>query len=71
MKLADLTLEDLEALTDCAARETQMRKAVYPRQIERGKMTQEMADEELRCMQAITGLLKALRDEKAGFQELF
>lgn len=71
MKLKELKLEDLEAMADCAARETQLRKAVYPRQIERGKMTQETAEEELRCMQGIAGLLKSLRDEKAGFQELF
>lgn len=37
----------------CAEREVKMRKRVYPRWVEQGRMTQEKADEEIALMEAI------------------
>lgn len=37
----------------CVRRELAMRKAVYPRQVAAGRMTQETADKELAAMQAV------------------
>ena len=38
---------------DCAEREVRMRRRVYPRWIEAGRMTQEQADREIAVMAAI------------------
>lgn len=37
----------------CATRELSMRKKVYPRWVEQGRMTQQQADKEIACMAAI------------------
>lgn len=65
----DLTADDLAAMRACAAREASMRVRVYPKLIAAGRMTPEMADEELLQMQTITALLTHLRDKAAGVQE--
>lgn len=38
---------------ECAKRELAMRKKVYPRWVEQGRMTQQKADREIACMSAI------------------
>jgi hypothetical protein len=47
-------------LAKCAADEVYMRRQVYPRWVERGRMTKERAEREIAMMQAITDQL--LRD---------
>jgi hypothetical protein len=67
--IEDLTAEELETMRLCAAREAAMRERVYPKQIEAGRMTPTMADEELRTMQGIEWTLAKLRDKAAGVRE--
>jgi len=69
MKRTKLTADDLEAMRACASREVAMRKTVYPKHIDAGKMTEEKASEEVRLMEGITHLLGELRDEAAGVRE--
>jgi hypothetical protein len=64
-----LAADDLEAMRACAAREAAMRERVYPKQIAAGRMTPEMADEELLQMKTIAALLTYLRDKAAGVRE--
>lgn len=45
-------------LLACAEREVSMRKRVYPRWVEIGRLTQAKADHEIACMQAIAALLR-------------
>ena len=49
-----------QELAKCAADEVYMRRQVYPRWVERGRMTKERAEREIAMMQAITDQL--LRD---------
>jgi hypothetical protein len=37
----------------CAEREAKMRRRVYQRWVEQGRMTQKQADHEIACMEAI------------------
>lgn len=46
-----MDIETIKKLKDCCAREAALRKNVYPKWVETGKMTQEKADEEIRLMQ--------------------
>ncbi len=46
---------------NCAMREVEKRKAVYPRLIAAGKMTNEKAQAEIECMQSIVETLKGFR----------
>lgn len=55
-----LTLKDLAAEAEC---ELNMRKGVYPRQIERGAMKREDAERRIGDMQAIVQALKFLAEK--------
>lgn len=44
---------DLETQLECVKREIAMRKRVYPRWIEQGRMTQKKADDEIAAMEAV------------------
>lgn len=65
-----LTVDDLDALVACAAREAKLREAVYPKFVRTGRMTPDKADQEIRHMEAIAAILRHLRDRAAGVQEL-
>lgn len=43
----------MDDMINCAKRELAMRKAVYPRQLSRGRISQGVADHEIDCMEAI------------------
>lgn len=62
--------DDLEAMRACAAREAEMRRRVYPKFVDSGRMTPDKADSELLQMEAIAALLTHLRDRAAGVREL-
>ena len=47
----------LAQLAACAAREVMMRRRVYPRWVQHGRMSQEKADAEIAMMQAIADML--------------
>jgi hypothetical protein len=51
----------------CAERELKLRKRVYPRRIEAQRMTQDLADREVRMMEAIVGTLEALAQKERLF----
>ena len=55
LRPADVPLTDMIA---CAKRELLMRKRVYPRRVEAGRMTQAEADKELAVMAAILARLE-------------
>lgn len=42
----------------CVARELKLRKQCYPRWVARGNMTQEKADREIACMEAVLETLQ-------------
>jgi hypothetical protein len=48
----------------CVAREVKLRQAVYPGQIQRGKMSAQEADREIRRMEAVLEYLKAAREAR-------
>lgn len=48
-----------QSMRACVEREIKYRKRVYPRQISKGKMTQEKADTEIKVMEAVLELIKA------------
>lgn len=50
--------ELLKEYVECAKRETRLRRSVYPRLIDSGKMTKEQADKEIHLMQVIKNSLK-------------
>jgi hypothetical protein len=51
----------IEEQVTCAERELRMRERVYPRQVASGKMTDQLAERELRAMTAIVATLRRLR----------
>jgi hypothetical protein len=53
------TLPDLIA---CATRETKMRRRVYPRWVEQGKMQSDTANREIAMMETIAEILTRLQD---------
>lgn len=55
----------LKEFIDCAQRETKLRRQVYPRLIEQGKMTKETADKEIRLMSGIAAAFKKIYDGNA------
>lgn len=57
---------DHEQMIRCVHREIRMRRQVYPRWVEAKKMTQELADTEIKTMEAVMGLLE--RAKEAGFR---
>jgi hypothetical protein len=52
-----MTTPTITDLAKCARREASMRQRVYPRWVESGKMTQQQADHETDCMNAIAKML--------------
>lgn len=55
---APITLDEMIA---CAEREVRMRKRVYPRWVEHGRMTPQAANRETRTMEAILAELEKLK----------
>lgn len=53
----------IDAMVKCAARELAMRRNVYPKWVQSGRMKAEAADHEISCMQAIVDTLNAIRDK--------
>lgn len=56
-----------QELLDCAERELRLRRRVYPRQVQAGRMTQKLATTEIAKMEAIVALL----EERAIGERLF
>lgn len=54
-------LVPLSDQVDCVRREIAQRRRVYPRLIERGKMTQVAADREIARMEAVLASIEKLR----------
>ena len=54
----------LQEQISCVRRELALRKRVYPRWIESGRMKPETADHEINCMQAVHETLSSLLTEK-------
>jgi len=52
---------DLETLIECVRRELRYRRHVYPARVERGKMSRELMDRELRLMEAVLKNLEGQR----------
>lgn len=50
----------LEEMATCAERELEMRRRVYPRWVDSGKMSPKKADEETLRMEAIVSVLRGL-----------
>lgn len=63
--MSDSRKYTLDAMVKCAARELAMRRNVYPKWTQTGRMKAEMADHEINCMQAIVDTLVGLRDTDA------
>lgn len=60
-------LMTLLSMVKCAEREERLRRAYYPRRVERQQMTQETADHEIEAMAAVAAWLRnALVREHAG-----
>lgn len=56
--LGEITIEDQIA---CVRREIAMRRRVYPRWVENGKMKQSQSDREIAVMEAVLTTLEYLR----------
>jgi hypothetical protein len=54
----------MDDLIKCAIREAGMRKRVYPKWVSDGRMTQDKADWETECMEAIVQKLKEIAGRK-------
>lgn len=48
----------LHALVRAAEREERLRRAIYPRRIADGRMTEEQSNHEIQCMAEIAALLR-------------
>jgi hypothetical protein len=59
----------LSEMIACVAREVKLRHAVYPGQIQRGKMTKQEADREARRMEAVLEYLKLQREREIETQD--
>jgi hypothetical protein len=58
-------------LADCAEREVRQRQRAYPRWVEAGRMTQQLADRQTALMQAIARKLRAEADAECAKGDLF
>lgn len=58
-------------LADCAEREVRQRQQAYPRWVEAGRMTQQLADRQTALMQAIARKLRAEADAEGAKRDLF
>lgn len=56
----------LQAQIQEVHRELAMRRAVYPRRVEAGKMKQQTADQQIAAMEAVLKTLTDLKIEKHG-----
>lgn len=54
----------LDDMIKCAGRELGLRKAVYPKMVTMGRMTQASADIEITRMEAVYATLKKLQEGK-------
>lgn len=52
----------IEAQIDCIKREIKLREFVYSRRVADGKMSQKLADDEMKKIQAVLVTLNRLRD---------
>jgi hypothetical protein len=52
---------DLETLIECVRREIRYRRQVYPKRVERGKMSRKLMERELRLMEAVLKNLEGQR----------
>ena len=59
----------IERQIACVRREISMRRHVYPGWVERGKMTQGQADEQIACMEAVRATLEQLRTAEREHRE--
>lgn len=59
--MADITLDDQ---IKCVGREIGLRRAVYPRFVLSKKLTQDEANHQLACMEAVYATLKRLKGEQ-------
>ncbi len=57
----------LEAMIACVRRELAMRKNVYPKWVQSGRMKAEEADHQINCMQAVHDTLSGLPADVADF----
>ncbi len=55
----------LEAMIACVRRELAMRKNVYPKWVESGRMKPDDADHQINCMQAVHDKLSELQQERS------
>jgi hypothetical protein len=60
--MRDLAGFSLEAQIDCVEREIGMRRSVYKRRVDEGKMSSGRANAEINCMLAVLETLKGLRN---------
>ena len=60
----------MEQMAACAQREYNMRKRVYPRWVEAGKMTAEKAKHEIECMESIWYVLFRLKELQDASEEM-
>ena len=58
-------------LADCAEREVRQRQRAYPRWVENGRMTQQLADRQTALMQVIARKLRAEADAEGAKGDLF
>lgn len=65
-KNADLPPVPIATQVACVEREIELRKRVYPRWVESGRLKQEKADEEIRRMEAVRDSLVRLAKIDAG-----
>lgn len=56
-------MPDILEQIECVDREIRMRRRVYPRWVETGKMTQAKADHEIRTMEDVLATLMRERDK--------
>lgn len=59
----------LERQVACVRREVSMRRRVYPRWVESGKMTQQEANRQIEAMEAVQATLQSLIDAAALMAE--
>lgn len=62
---AVMDIETIRKLKECCAREAALRKNVYPKWVNSGKMTQEKADEEIYLMQLAAASFNKILQGKA------
>lgn len=69
--MIDLSTSELQKMLETAKREVSLRKRVYPRFVEQGRMKAADAEQEIINMQHIALLLEELVSERLGVQTLF